>query len=135
MSKQNENQNSKNETKINSLDLLLKEVAYTLSTEITEDRIVARVEGYQIKKDRYGRDILVLFLKTLRYGKIVSVYPPMFARMLYERLKKIGIETTGEFFGNCFEFEKIEVEPVKQGYTKPYPRFLPIKKVSCDYLE
>jgi len=131
MSKQNENQNNK----ISSLDLLLKEVAYTLSTEITENRIVAKVEGYQMKKDRYGRDILVLFLKTLKYGKIVSVYPPMFARMLYERLKKMGIETTGDFFNNCFEFEKIEVEPVKQGYTKPYPRFLPIKKVSCDYLE
>jgi len=131
MSKQNENQNNK----ISSLDLLLKEVAYTLSTEITESKISGKVEGYQMKKDRYGRDILVLIIKTLKYGKVVMVYPPQFARMLYERLKKMGIETTGEFFNNCFEFEKVEIEPIKQGYTKPYPRFLPTRKISCDYLE
>ena len=126
---------SKQNEMISSLDLLMKSVAYTLASEITEDKIEAKVESFKIIKDRHGRDVLVLFLKSMIYGKIVVAYSPQFAKMLYDRLKQLGITKANEFFGHCFEFEKVKMQKVRKDYTDPYPRFLPIKKISCEGIE
>lgn len=124
----------KNET-ISSLDLLMRSVAYTLASEITEDRIEAKVETYRIKKDRHGRDILVIYLKNPIYGRIVVAYGPQFTKMLYDKLKELGISKANEFFGHCFEFEKVKVQKIREDYTDPYPRFLPVKRISCEGIE
>jgi len=117
------------------LERFIKDVAFTLASEIKEDRFAGKVSEYNIKTDRHGRKILLLFIETPKYGRVVVAYSPMFAKMLYERLKQLGIEDVSEFFGQCFEFERVKAEKVREDYTDPYPRYLPIKKISCDYIE
>jgi len=131
MDNQNVNQKSR---KVNVLDEVFKQVSFTLASEVKSDRITARVEDYKIKEDRHGRKILVLKLYNPSIGGIVSAYSPQYANVLYEALKRLGVEDLNDFLGACFEFEKVQLPKVREDYTNPYPRLIPTRKINCDYL-
>jgi len=133
--KKAENKSQNQSKELSDLELLVKQVAYTLASEIQADRIAAKVEDYKIRKDRHGRDILVVILYTHTYGKIPVSYSPQFAKLLLERLKQLGISKINEFLGNCFEFERVRIQKVRADYTDPYPRFLPIRKIDCGFID
>jgi len=117
------------------IDALFNLVAYKLASEIKEDVIAARVEDFRVKKDRHGRDILIVMLFTHKYGKIPVSYSPQYAKLVYEKLKEMGAETIDDFIGQCFEFKRMKLEKARSDYTDPYPRFIPVRRVDCGLID
>ena len=119
------------EEKGEKVDSLLKGIAFTLASEIKDEKFVAKVLGYRVKQDRHGRSIFVLMVEHPDYGTVVIAYSPAYARILLQKLKEMKIETIDEFVNSCFEFQRIKLAKMRKDYTDPYPRYIPIKKVSC----
>lgn len=113
----------------------LEKIAPKLASEIQDSEILCRFEDMREKKDRHGRDILEFTLVCKNYGKVIIAYSPMYVRELVKRLKDMGISTIREMFENCYRFTKVALATPKQGYTKPYARFLPVEIVPCSELE
>ena len=119
------------EEKRESIDSLLKGIAFTLASEIKDEKFTAKVIGYRVKQDRHGRNIFVLMVEHPDYGTVVIAYSPAYARILLQKLKEMKIESIDEFVNSCFEFQKIKLPKMRKDYTEPYPRYIPVKKVSC----
>jgi len=114
-----------------SLEQLLQEVTFKLASEIADPKIVCRIVDHRIKKDRHGRNMLILQLQCHGHGRVVVALSPMFAREFGERMKKLGIEKISDMYDYCFEWERIQLPRVRQDYNDPYPRYLPTKIVDC----
>jgi len=114
-----------------SLEQLLQEVTFKLASEIADQRIVCRIVDHKIKKDRHGRNMLILYLMCHGHGKVVISLSPMYAREFGERMKRLGIQKVSEMYDYCFEWERVQLGKIREDYNEPYPRYLPSQVVDC----
>jgi len=114
-----------------SLDQLIQQVSFKLASEIADRTIICRIKDYRVKKDRHGRNMLILTLQCHAHGRVVVALSPVFAKEFGERMKKLGVTKISEMFDYCYEWEKVQLPRIREDYNEPYPRFLPVKIVDC----
>lgn len=100
-----------------------------LSSEITDNEIVCRVDDYVTKRDRYDRDVIQLKLYCRGYGRVIVNYSPQKAKDLIIAFKNLAVDY---IIGRCFVFERVFPKKMRDDYTTPYPTFIPIKVIECD---
>jgi len=105
-----------------------------LSSEIKEEKVVCRIDNIRSKFDKYGRKVLQIFAYCSNYNTVVFNYSPQKAKLLVESLRKLGFGEGDTVIGRCFELKRERVEKVRADYTEPYPVFLPLKIIDCNYV-
>jgi len=114
-----------------SLDLPLDSLTFKLASEIETDEFVGTIVDINIKKDRYGRQMVQLVVDTLepRVGRVVIALSPSYTNILVDNLKKMGFERLKDILGLTFKFKKYQLPKARKEYTNPYPRFIPYQLV------
>lgn len=112
-----------------------EEIVPHLASEVTDPTIECLVVDYSMKKDKHGRDILVLKVRCRKWGTVYLTYSPSYMRRLAESAAKLGIRRVNDLVGRCFSFEKEQIPIRVPGYSPPYPRFMLRDQISCSSIQ
>jgi len=117
---------------MSKFDLPLEALKFQLASELVKQGVrefVGEVLDIVVKKDRHGRPTLQLHVYSQEHGRIVITLSPSYTNLAVENLSKLGFTKLSEILGHRFKFELVKLDKVRNDYTDPYPRYIPVARV------
>jgi hypothetical protein len=98
--------------------------SYKLSGELKEEKFIATIENVKVKKDRHGRDIMLLYISYNGDKYIVSL-PPSLMREFARTALQYGFKEVEEIVGTSWLFKRVNPRDVAGENYQGYDRYVP----------
>jgi hypothetical protein len=90
--------------------------SYKLSGELKEEKFVATIENVKVKKDKHGRDVMLLYI-SYNGDKYVVSLPPSLMREFARTALQYGFKEVEEIVGTSWLFKRVNPRDVAgEGY-------------------